>query len=114
MKTRTRGFTRTVYLSLAELVVLVVNILLAGKLYSVEYSNQLGSIEGTFIAIARQMTLHPRDLPWWPLWDCGLPFQNTYLPLMHIFTAGTEQFCRNFRGVGVSPGWRRCFLSLGQ
>ena len=49
----------------------------------------MGSIEGTFIAIAKRIAAHPNtDLLWWPLWDCGLPFQNTYLPLMHVVTAG--------------------------
>jgi hypothetical protein len=87
MKTRTRRLTGITVISLAEFVILAVNLLLGGKLFFVEYSNQVESIEGTFIAIARQIALHPRDLLWWPLWDCGLPFQHTYLPLMHLATA---------------------------
>ncbi|HYA16366.1 MAG TPA: hypothetical protein VEF06_02815, partial [Bryobacteraceae bacterium] len=88
MKTRTRGFAGTTLFSLAELLIFIVNLLIGGKIYSVEYSNQLGSIEGTFIALARRIAAHPaKDLLWWPLWDCGLPFQNTYLPLMHFLSA---------------------------
>lgn len=69
------------------LVILGVNILIARQLFSLEYSDRLSSIEGTFIAIAKQIAAHPRDLLWWPAWDCGLPFQNTYLPLTHLMVA---------------------------
>ncbi|HTB18516.1 MAG TPA: glycosyltransferase family 39 protein, partial [Bryobacteraceae bacterium] len=55
-------------------------------MFRVEYSAYLGSNEGSFIAIARQVATHFGDLRWWPLWDCGMPFQNTYLPLLHLFT----------------------------
>jgi hypothetical protein len=75
------------------LVILVVNLLIGGKLYSLEFSNQVGSIEGTFIAIARQIAAHPHpgDLLWWPFWDCGLPFQNTYLPLLHLVVGAVSR-----------------------
>jgi hypothetical protein len=65
-------------------VLLILNVSIAAKLFGVEYSAYLESNEGTFIAIARQIAAHPQDLLWWPLWDCGLPFQNTYLPLLHL------------------------------
>ena len=65
-------------------VVLVVNILIAGKLFSQEYSDYLSSNEGTFIAIAREIAARPDDILWFRIWDCGLPFQNTYLPLLHM------------------------------
>src|SRR5579864_5806500 len=64
-------------------VLLIINVLTARKLFSEEYSAYLSSNEGTFIALARQVAAHPLDFLWWPLWDCGLPFQNTYLPLLH-------------------------------
>ena len=66
----------------------LVNFLIVAKLFSVEYSAYLESNEGTFIAIARQVALHPGDLRWWPLWACGLPFQNTYLPLLPLMAGG--------------------------
>ena len=65
-----------------SLAILVLNALIARKSFSEEYPAYLSSIEGTFIAIARQIAAHPRDLFWFPFWDCGLPFQNTYLPLL--------------------------------
>lgn len=66
------------------IVLLALNVAIAAKLFGVEYSAYLESNEGTFIAIARQIAAHPGDLLWWPFWDCGLPFQNTYLPLLHL------------------------------
>jgi energy-converting hydrogenase Eha subunit C len=68
-------------------VVLILNIFIVAKLFRVEYSAYLNSNEGTFIAIAGHVAAH-RGLRWWPWWDCGLPFQNTYLPLLHLLTAG--------------------------
>jgi MFS family permease len=46
----------------------------------------LGSNEGEFIAIARGVAQHLGDLRWWPEWALGLPFQNTYLPLLQAVT----------------------------
>jgi hypothetical protein len=66
-------------------VILLLNILIVAKMFRVEYSAYLESNEGTFIAIARKVA-HFSDLRWWPLWDCGMPFQNTYLPLLHLIT----------------------------
>jgi hypothetical protein len=65
-------------------VIFVINILIAGKLFSQEYSDYLSSNEGTFIAIAREIAARPGGILWFPMWDCGLPFQNTYLPLLHM------------------------------
>jgi hypothetical protein len=72
---------------LCILLLCAINFLFARKLFRVEFSDRLGSIEGTFIAIARQLVAHPRDLIWWPFWDTGMPFQNTYLPLLHMIVA---------------------------
>ena len=67
-------------------ILLFVNTAIAARLFKVEYSAYLLSNEGTFIAIARQVAAHPWDLRWWPEWECGLPFQDTYLPLLHLLT----------------------------
>ena len=68
-------------------ILLLVNLSIVAKLFRQEYSAYLESNEGSFIAIARQISQHFGDLRWWPLWDCGMPFQNTYLPLLHLLTA---------------------------
>jgi hypothetical protein len=77
---------RIIAAAILPAVILLVNILIIARLFRVEYLVHLGSIEGTFIALAREISGHFGDLRWWPLWDCGLPFQNTYLPLLHLMT----------------------------
>jgi hypothetical protein len=72
---------------LSVLVLAAVNLIIAAPLFGVEYSAYNGSIEGTFIAIARVMAQHPGDWKWWPLWNAGMPFENSYLPLLHWMVA---------------------------
>ncbi|HEV3196315.1 MAG TPA: hypothetical protein VGZ73_00365 [Bryobacteraceae bacterium] len=64
--------------------ILLVNLLIVAKEFKVDYSAYLQSNEGSFIAIARNIASHPTDMLWWPLWDLGLPYQNTYLPGLPI------------------------------
>ena len=72
---------------LSVLVLAAVNVIIAAPLFGVEYSAYNGSVEGTFIAIARVMAQHPGDWKWWPLWNAGMPFENAYLPLLHWMVA---------------------------
>ena len=73
---------------LCALALLGVNLAIAGKLFGIEYSAYQQSIEGTFIALARLMIKYPGQWQWWPFWNGGLPFENTYLPLMQWLVAG--------------------------
>lgn len=68
-------------------ILLIVNLAICARLFSVEFLAYLQSVEGIFIALARQVAAGPSDLRWWPVWDGGVPFQNTYLPLLPL-TAG--------------------------
>ena len=63
------------------------NALLCRELFSTEYSKHLGSIEASFIAISRYMMDHPFEFGWFPLWYGGVPYQNTYPPLLHALVA---------------------------
>jgi len=65
-----------------------VNLAVCWRLFKVEYTGHFYSIEGAFIAIARYITRHWGDLSWWPLWHCGMPFHDTYVPLLHLVVAG--------------------------
>lgn len=69
------------------LLLFAVNCYFAKDLYSLEYSRYMGSIEAAYIAISRYMTANWRDLSWFPLWYGGIPFQNTYPPLLHASVA---------------------------
>ena len=70
------------------LALLIVNLAIAGKLFGVEYSAYNGSIEPTFIAIARVMAKYPGHWSWWPFWNGGQPFETAYLPFLQWMVAG--------------------------
>jgi hypothetical protein len=68
-------------------VLLALNFCIAKDLFSLEYSQFMGSIEAAYISISRYMIENWRDLTWFPLWYGGIPFQNTYPPLLHAVVA---------------------------
>ena len=47
----------------------------------------MGSIEGAYIALARYVMEYPWELTWFPWWYGGVPYQNTYPPLLHLLVA---------------------------
>ena len=76
---------------------LVVNVFVCRELFVTEYSVHMSSIEGAYIGLSRWISEHPWELSWFPLWYGGVPFQNTYPPLLHVLVAG-------FAGLtGLSP-----------
>jgi hypothetical protein len=64
-----------------------INLYICHELFSIEYLRHMGSIEGAFIGIARYAMHHWGDLTWFPLWYSGIPYQNTYPPLLHLGVA---------------------------
>src|SRR5271154_5836544 len=69
------------------LLLLALNLYIAKDLFFLEYGQFMGSIEGAYVAISRYMIGNWRDLTWFPLWYGGIPFQNTYPPLLHAVVA---------------------------
>ncbi len=69
------------------LALLLFNLWLVRGLLGIDYLDQMGSIESTYIAIARWIGRNWGDLTWFPLWYGGIPFQNTYPPLAPFLTA---------------------------
>lgn len=59
------------------------NFYVCRELFRVEYLRHMGSIEGAYIGIARYAMAHWKDLTWFPLWYGGIPYQNTYPPVLH-------------------------------
>lgn len=57
------------------------------ELFWTEYTAHLGSIEAAYIALSRYILENWSDLSWFPLWYLGVPFQNTYPPLLHLTVA---------------------------
>lgn len=77
---------------------LALNLWIVAREFKVDYTAYLESNEGSFIALARAIAAHPFDLLWWPQWDLGLPFQNTYIPGLHILVGLFSRI------TGHSPG----------
>ena len=52
-------------------------------LFRTAYTAEMGSIEAAFIGLARYAARHWNDLGWFPLWYGGVPYPETYPPLLH-------------------------------
>ena len=71
------------------LVLLGLNAYISLKLFGCEYTRSSHSIEGNFIAQSRLRAEYPGQRGWWPFWNAGMPFQNSYYPLLPA-TVATE------------------------
>ncbi len=69
-------------------ILLAVNCYIVRDLFTAGFIAQMGSIDGAHIGIPRYLRDHWRDLGWFQLWYGGMPYQNTYPPLLRILVAG--------------------------
>jgi hypothetical protein len=76
-----------------------VSAILCRNLFFTEYLSHMGSVDGSYIAMARFIMRHWGNLPWWPIWFCGMSFQNVYGPVLTFATAGLAVLTRQ------SPAW---------
>src|ERR1700733_13184343 len=74
---------------LPAVVLFLLNAYVCRGLFAIEYLRHMGSIEGVYIGLSRWAMAHWGDLSWFPLWYGGVPYQNTYLPLLHSMVALT-------------------------
>src|SRR5258706_9143009 len=88
----------------------VVNAFVCHKLFFIEYLNQMASIEGSFIAISRYAMRNYRDMTWWPLWFCGMPYQNVYGPVLHHFVAAVAMVAEISPALAVYAGGATFFF----
>jgi hypothetical protein len=72
----------------ASLFLFLLNAWIVRDLVRIEWLDQMGSIEGTHIALSRWVARNWSDLNWFPLWYGGIPFQNAYLPLVPALAGG--------------------------
>lgn len=72
----------------------LLNALLTAPLFRIHYSAEMGSIEAVFIGLARYIRDHFPDLHWYPLWYGGIPYPDTYPPLLHFLVAATGALFR--------------------
>ncbi|MBZ5584661.1 MAG: hypothetical protein LAQ30_21115 [Acidobacteriia bacterium] len=66
---------------------LAVNVWIAWRLFTSEYLNEMSSLAGIYIGMARYLAAHWPHVGWWPLWFCGMPFANVYPPGLHVTVA---------------------------
>jgi hypothetical protein len=74
-------------------------------LFRTAYTVQMGSIEAAFIGIARYASQHWNDLGWFPLWYGGIPYADSYPPLLHWVCGLVITLA------GVSPGLAYHFVT---
>jgi hypothetical protein len=72
----------------AALALFAVNAWITLRLFRIDYLHEMGSIEAAYIALARYIRGHFPDLNWFPLWYGGIPYPDTYPPLLHFVVAG--------------------------
>ncbi len=75
-------------------VLFALNVYLCHALFRLEYSKFRNSIEAAYISISQYVMANWGDLTWWNLWYGGIPYQNTYPPLLHWVVAATAQLLR--------------------
>jgi hypothetical protein len=71
----------------APLIIFAVNAWVVWRLFFVKYLDQLPSVEGEFIAMARYIQQHGPGYDWQSLWLGGFPVVRTYQPLVHYTVA---------------------------
>jgi len=88
-----RAIVRTERLKtpLLAAVLLAVNCYVVHDLFLAGFIAQMQSIEGAHMGIPRYLAEHWRDLGWFPLWYGGVPYQNTYPPLVRFVVAIVEE-----------------------
>ena len=69
------------------------------NLWFTGYINNMGSVDGSYIAMARHTLRHWGDLHWWPMWFAGMAFRNVYGPVTHLAAAGLAAAAQQ------SPAW---------
>jgi len=65
----------------------VVNAFITLPLFRIEYTSEMGSIEAAFIGLAGYIQRHFPNFNWFPLWYGGIPYQDSYPPLLHFAVA---------------------------
>ena len=81
------------------------NVCMTPHLFVVNYTHEMGSIEAAYIGLARYVARHWNDMGWFPLWYGGVPYADSYPPLLHWVCA------LGITLTGVSPGLAYHFVT---
>lgn len=63
------------------------NIYFVQNLFRYDFTDNMATNAGTFMAISRFIVAHWPHLNWFPWWFDGEPFENTYSPMLHLIDA---------------------------
>src|SRR5450759_968852 len=73
------------------LLLIALNAFIVHRLFTMEFTEHMNSNEGSFMAISRFILRDWPHLSWFPFWFNGLPFENTYTPLLHLIDAAVAK-----------------------
>jgi hypothetical protein len=68
-------------------VLLAINFYFVKTLFLVDFTNNMQTNAGSFMAITRFILQHWPHLGWFPWWFAGEPFENTYSPMLPLVDA---------------------------
>ena len=66
---------------------LAINFYFVQNLFFVDFTNNMQTNAGSFMAISRFIIHYWPHLDWFPWWFGGEPFENTYTPMLHFIDA---------------------------
>jgi hypothetical protein len=73
--------------SLHPVAVFAVNLFVCWRYFRAEYTNQIPSIEGVFIALEEYIQRHWPTYDWFSIWYGGVPFTRVYQPITSFCSA---------------------------
>jgi hypothetical protein len=76
----------------AAILLFALNAWIAARLVALVQTPHFNSVEGLFIGLARYMSRHFGHFSWWPIWHCGMPYEDTYVPPVHLAVALTAMW----------------------
>jgi hypothetical protein len=91
-----------------SLALFVLNAAVAWRLFHTEYLSQTWTGEGATISYARYARDHWPDLGWCRFWYAGLPFQNAYVPGLHLTVAAVSAL----RGISAAAAFHQVVALL--
>jgi hypothetical protein len=66
----------------------ILNAFFVRKLFFVDFTRNMQTNAGSFMAISRFLIEHWPHIGWFPYWLNGIPFENTYSPMLQLIDAG--------------------------
>jgi hypothetical protein len=72
-------------------------------------TTQMNSMQGSWIALAKEASNSWFHATWWPFWDLGVPFEYTYAPLVPALTAAWSSIARVSHNIAFHAVMGLCY-----